>query len=162
MIAYLALGSNIGDREKYLKRAVEEITEENEILAHSSLYETEPVGYENQGWFLNAVIKIQTSLSAEQLLQSLLAIEKRLERTRTVENGPRTIDIDVLFYDSEIIQEDGLEIPHPRLQDRSFVLIPLVEVAPRLMHPRLQKTVGSILRELQDQKGVHLYKKHWL
>ncbi|MCH7551973.1 2-amino-4-hydroxy-6-hydroxymethyldihydropteridine diphosphokinase [Patescibacteria group bacterium] len=162
MIAYIALGSNLGDREKYLRKAVKEITKENEILAYSSLYETEPVGYKNQGWFLNAVIKIQTSLSAEQLLQSLLTIEKKLERTRIIKNGPRTIDLDMLFYDSEIIQVDDLEIPHPRLQDRSFVLIPLNEIAAQFIHPRLQKTVSNILSELQDQNEVHLYKKHWV
>lgn len=162
MIAYIALGSNLGDREKYLRKAVKEITKENEILAYSSLYETEPVGYENQGWFLNAVIKIETSFSAEQLLQSLLTIEKKLERTRIIKNGPRTIDLDMLFYDSEIIQVDDLEIPHPRLQDRSFVLIPLNEIAAQFIHPRLQKTVSNILSELQDQNEVHLYKKHWV
>lgn len=162
MIAYLALGSNIGDREKYLKRSVEEITEENEILAHSPLYETEPVGYKNQGWFLNTVIKIQTSLSVEKLLQSLLAIEKKLDRTHAIKNGPRTIDLDILFYDNEIIHDDNLEIPHPRLQDRAFVLIPLNELAPRLIHPQLQETVENILNKLQNQKEVRLYKKHWL
>ena len=162
MIAYIALGSNLGDREKYLRKAVKEITKENEILAYSSLYETEPVGYENQGWFLNAVIKIETSFSAEQLLQSLLVIEKKLERTRIIKNGQRTIDLDMLCYDSEIIQVDDLEIPHPRLQDRSFVLIPLNEIAAQFIHPRLQKTVSNILSELQDQNEVHLYKKHWV
>ena len=162
MIVYLALGSNIGTREKYLKGAVEKIAEQSELLAHSSLYETEPVGYENQGWFLNAVIKIQTSLSAQKLLQFLLAIEEKLERTRTIKNGPRTIDLDILFYGTEIIEKDDLKIPHPRLQNRAFVLTPLNEIAPRLIHPGLQQTICDILSEFYDANEVRLYKKHWL
>ena len=162
MISYIALGSNIEDREKYLKKAVRELKKQSKILLHSSLYETEPVGYAAQGLFLNGVIKIDTQLTTSKLLEFVLAIEKMLNRVRTIPNGPRTVDLDILFYEDQIVQEENLQIPHPRLHERAFVLVPLNEIASDFVHPILKKDVGCMLKELSKQEEVLLYKKEWL
>lgn len=162
MIAYIALGANIGDREEYLRKAVQEIQKKGKVLSYSSLYETEPVGYANQGWFLNAAVGIEISLAPEELLFFLLSIERELGRIRTHRNGPRTVDLDILFFGTQVIETKNLEVPHPRLHERAFVLVPLREIAPHVIHPKTQKTVQEILLELPEQEEVRLYKKEWL
>ncbi|MDA1337227.1 MAG: 2-amino-4-hydroxy-6-hydroxymethyldihydropteridine diphosphokinase [bacterium] len=162
MVSYIALGSNIKDRERYLKEAARELEKQSKVLAFSSLYETEPVGYANQDWFLNAVVQIETKLTLQELLSFVLEIEQKLKRVRTIENGPRTIDLDILFYEDEILAKENLVVPHPRLHERAFVLVPLCEIAPQLTHPVVKKSVSNILEDLPQKEEVRLYKKDWL
>ncbi|MDI3280771.1 MAG: 2-amino-4-hydroxy-6-hydroxymethyldihydropteridine diphosphokinase [Bacillota bacterium] len=135
--AFIALGSNLGEREWYLSEARRRLAllPGVRILATSGIYETEPVGPVEQGWFLNQVVAVQTELSPRELLKALLQIEEDLGRQRTVRWGPRTIDLDLLWYGGESIEEEGLTVPHPRLWERAFVLRPLAEVAPDLLAP---------------------------
>ena len=139
---YLALGSNMGDRRGNLAAALQQLREMMEISAISSIYETEPVGYLEQARFLNMVCSGKTGLSAQELLKRVKEIEKSLGRQPTFRNGPRPIDIDILFYDDLRIAQDGLTIPHPRMAERAFVLVPLAEIA---AHPpdRAAKRYGS-------------------
>ena len=162
MISYIALGSNIENRENYLTEAIRELKKQSKVLLSSSLYETEPVGYADQGWFLNAVVKIDTQLTPSALLEFVLGIEKKLNRVRTIQNGPRTIDLDILFYEDKIVQEDNLQIPHPRLHERAFVLVPLREIASDFMHPILKKDMSTMFQNLPKQEEVRLFKKEWL
>jgi len=127
-IIYIGLGSNLGNKEENIHGAIEFIREKCEILKTSSLYEAEPVGYKDQDWFLNCVIKAETSLSPRELLRFLQSIESKLGRVLTVKNGPRIIDLDILFYNGVVVQEDDLVIPHLRLHERLFVLMPLCEI----------------------------------
>jgi 2-amino-4-hydroxy-6-hydroxymethyldihydropteridine diphosphokinase len=161
MISYIAIGSNIEDREDYLKKVVGELKKQSKVLICSSLYETEPVGYADQSWFLNGVVKVETHLTPSTLLEFVLAIEEMLNRVRTIQNGPRTVDLDILFYEDKIVQEENLQIPHPRLHERAFVLIPLKEIASDFMHPILKKDVSAMLEDLPKQEEVLLYKKEW-
>ncbi len=135
--AYLGLGSNLGDREGHLQRAVAilDTIEGIEVERISSWYETAPVGKTSQGWFLNGVARIKTSMSPRELLLTVLAVEQRLGRVRRERWGPRNIDIDILLYDNLTINEPDLQIPHPRMQERAFVLVPLAEIAPDLILP---------------------------
>lgn len=126
--AYLSLGSNLGDREKFLKKAISEIKKIAKIIQKSKIYETSPVGYKNQGDFLNMVIKIETDINPQELLKKIQKIEKDLGRERKIKNGPRTIDIDILIYENTIVDEPDLKIPHPRMYERKFVLVPLLEL----------------------------------
>ncbi len=121
---YIGIGSNIGDRREYIESAIRELkkTKGVEFRRSSSIYETEPVGRIKQGKFLNGVLEIETELAPKELLERLNAIEKKLGRIRTVKNGPRTIDLDILYYGEERIAEDGLIVPHPRISEREFVL----------------------------------------
>lgn len=154
-LIYLGLGSNLGNRENNLCQALEGLKAAHiEITNISSLYETEPVGYSNQGWFYNLVIEAKTNLEPQKLLETILSVEKNLGRERIVRFGPRTIDIDLLFYDNIILNEPGLTLPHPRLTERKFVLEPLVEIAPKLLHPLFQKTSEILLQECPDQNTV--------
>lgn len=162
MISFIAMGSNIEDREQYLTKAIEEIGKRHKVLLSSSIYETEPVGYADQSWFLNAVIQVETEFSPEKLLEDVLAIEEKLKRVRVIKNGPRTMDLDILFYQDQVINTDNLIIPHPRLHERAFVLVPLNEIAPDFMHPILKKSVASILKDTPEQEEVLLYKKEWI
>ncbi len=145
--AYIGLGSNIGDREYQLNRAVEllKITEKTQVTLVSSYYNTAPVGYEQQPYFLNAVVEIRTSLSARELLSVCSGIEKELKRERIIHWGPRTIDLDILLYGCNIINDTDLVIPHPRMHERRFVLEPLNEIAPLVLHPVFNKTINEIL-----------------
>ena len=120
------------------------------MVKASSVYETDPVGGPLQGKYLNAVWEIKTSFLPVELLNELLRLEKRMGRRRTVPNAPRIIDLDILFYGDEVIQRKGLQIPHPRLHERGFVLKPLAEIAPNFMHPVLKKTVRVLLKELSS------------
>jgi 2-amino-4-hydroxy-6-hydroxymethyldihydropteridine diphosphokinase len=147
---FLGLGSNLGDRNGNLNDAIAALVscDSINVTAQSSILETEPVGNENQGKFLNAVIEIETTLSPKQLMQTCLEIEMQQGRVRDEKWGPRTIDIDILFFADQLIQEDGLEVPHPEAQNRSFVLIPLVEIAPMMVHPTLGVTAKAMLHAL--------------
>jgi 2-amino-4-hydroxy-6-hydroxymethyldihydropteridine diphosphokinase len=159
---YLGLGSNLGDKVANLREALRLLVatrgSEVTLLAVSSLYRTEPVGNLEQDWFLNAAAKIKTKLSPRGLLNRLLAIERELGRVRTVPNGPRIIDLDILLWDRRIVKEDDLVIPHPRMHKRLFVLDPLAELAPDLRHPILRQTVAECRAELalesQDEAAV--------
>lgn len=153
--ALLLLGSNQGNREALLENARISLLQSVGVITRvSSLYETAPWGNTDQPDFLNQVIEISTSLSPESLLDTLLGIELRLGRTRSYRNAPRTIDIDILFYGNQIIQLPHLQIPHPRLQDRLFVLIPLQELVPALVHPVLHKTVDELVEACADPLNV--------
>lgn len=144
--AYIALGSNLGSREDNLHRALALIDAlpKTRVIKTSAFYETAPRFVEDQPHFINASAHLKTSLSPHILLQSLLAIEHQLGRVRTIDKGPRTIDLDILFYADLIIDEENLTIPHPDLHNRDFVLIPLVEIAPDLVHPVFNKPISQL------------------
>ena len=143
---YLSLGSNIGDRERNLRQAVERLASNDvRVLRASRIYETEPVNYKDQAWFLNQVVEAETTLFPMQLLTRIGRIERELGRIRTVPKGPRTIDIDILFYAAAIVETARLEIPHPRLTERRFVLAPLAELVPDLRHPVTHRSVRQML-----------------
>ena len=154
--AIVALGSNLGDREHNLRQAVIGITGGNaaKAVAASSVYETEPMYYEDQGWFLNCVVAVETALGPRKLLERLQRVEKELGRQPGERYGPRVIDLDILFYGDEVVSEPGLEIPHPRLAERRFVLVPLNEIRPNLVHPVLKKKVSDLLARLGTGKRV--------
>src|SRR5215208_1215797 len=134
-IVYLALGSNLGDRLANLKQAITSLTPQMEVQAKSQVYETPPWGYEDQPKFLNQVIKAKTYLDPEPLLKHLKRLEVALGRKESFPNGPRSIDMDILFYDDRVINTPSLVIPHPRLHERAFVLLPLMDIDPDLVHP---------------------------
>ncbi len=151
MIVYIAIGSNQGDAAANCRQAIQIIAADgrNCLLKGSPFYRTEPVGVKDQEWFVNGAIAVESSMGAKELLDFLLAIEKRMGRVRTIRWGPRLIDLDILFYGDKIIQEEGLTIPHPLLHERKFVLLPLQDIAPHFKHPILEKTVSQLLGELQ-------------
>ena len=145
---YLALGSNIGDRESNLRAAIENMASAGILVVRESpIYETEPVGYTAQRWFLNMVVEAETALFPLQLLTRTGKIERALGRVRTIPNGPRTIDIDILLYGTAVVRTPRLEIPHPGMHERRFVLAPLADLAPDLRHPVSRKTVRQMLSE---------------
>ena len=150
---YLSIGSNVGERDSHLARALERLASEDmRVLRTSGVYETEPRDVPDQPWFLNQVAEIETSLFPRQLLGRLQKIERLLGRVPTRPKGPRSIDIDILLYGDVIVSTPGLEIPHPRLPDRRFVLEPLAELAPQLRHPRTRQTVMEMLAQVRHQK----------
>lgn len=154
----LSLGANLGDREKNLFRALDSLAQFVHVTRASSIYETEPVGVREQPWFLNLVCLGTTSLSPVDVLRRIKRIEIEMGRTEGIRFGPRPIDIDILFYDRLIQLSPALTIPHPRLHERAFVLVPLVEIAPQLVHPRLRLPVRSLLEQLASQEQVRLYR----
>ncbi|NFI84871.1 2-amino-4-hydroxy-6-hydroxymethyldihydropteridine diphosphokinase [Clostridium botulinum] len=147
---YVAFGSNIGEKESYIKRALEKIEERGmEIIKVSSIYETEPYGVLDQDSFLNGVVKIETNLTPEDLIGELLNIEKQLNRVRERRWGPRTIDLDIIFYDDLIINEKDLVIPHKDMENREFVLKPLCDIDENFIHLVLKKSVRELYDELK-------------
>jgi len=156
---YLALGSNIGDREANLREAVRFLSESGiQISKLSSIYETEPVDYLDQPWFLNAVLEAQTNLPAQQLLSTLRQIESQMGSKKPFAKGPRLIDLDILLYGSESINTRELQVPHPRMLQRNFVLAPLAEVAPTLRHPNWPVSAADLLAHSPDKSIVRLRK----
>ena len=156
--AYIALGSNLGDREANIKKAFDALKERIQIVKTSSLYETKPMYVEDQGLFLNCAAKIETNLAPEELLKFLKRIEQKLGRKTVKRNGPRTIDLDILFYGDQILKENDLQVPHPKIGERPFVLVPLAEIAPNLIHPVNKKTIIAMLSELDYDKSEISYK----
>jgi len=151
----LSLGSNIGNRMQFLTLAKKAIQKKaGVILKESNIYETEPWGVENQDFYLNQIISLQTKLSPESLLSILQEIEKDLGRERLVPFGPRTIDIDILYYCNQILDSKNLKIPHPFIQKRRFILVPLSEILPQMVHPLLNKTNIRLLEELEDDNEI--------
>ena len=143
---YLSLGSNLGDREANLRAAIERLEAPDvRVVRTSPVYETEPVDYTGQRWFLNLAVEAETSLSPMELLARIGKIERALGRVRTVAKGPRTIDIDILLYGDAVVRSATLEIPHPRMAERRFVLAPLADLAPGLRHPVTHQTVREML-----------------
>jgi 2-amino-4-hydroxy-6-hydroxymethyldihydropteridine diphosphokinase len=155
---FLSLGSNLGNRKTHLDRAVEQLRAEGVVVRNSSsVYETEPVGFAEQPWFLNQVVEAETALTPEGLLSACHSVERREGRVRAFRNAPRTLDLDILLYGTSILADPDLVIPHPRMAERRFVLAPLAEIAPLLIHPGLQRTIGSLLEECQDPSTVRVY-----
>jgi 2-amino-4-hydroxy-6-hydroxymethyldihydropteridine diphosphokinase len=151
--AYIALGSNLGDREQTLAAATDRLRRLGRVEACSSLYETEPVGFHDQPPFLNAVVALETKLEPLPLLHALLAIERELGRDRSqgVPNGPRALDLDLLLMGDSIVDEDELTLPHPALVRRRFVLAPLAEIAPQVRHPQCAQTIAELLARLPNE-----------
>ena len=153
---YLALGTNLGDRLANLRAAIATLPPAVTVMAKSHIYETPPWGYTDQSAFLNMALEGETPLKPLALLAHLKRLETDLGRTPTFRFGPRLIDMDILFYDDLVMETPGLVIPHPRLHERAFILVPLVDIAPDLRHPVLGKTVKELLASC-DTKGIKRY-----
>jgi len=153
-LAYLSLGSNIGDRDHHLRDAIARLATGGHVVSVSAFYETEPVEFTDQAWFLNCAVALETSLTPAQLMKQSLAIEQEMRRQRIQKKGPRTIDIDIVLFDDQVIDTARLIIPHPAMPTRRFVLEPLAEIAPEVRHPVLKKTIRELLEELPPGQPV--------
>jgi len=155
-IAYIGIGSNQGDKTRYCSDAIKEISKHNGniVLEESSFYRTEPWGKEDQDWFINCVVKVETTLDPFELLRFLQDIERRFKRVKGQRWSERTIDLDILFFNDEVMRKQDIDIPHSLIQERRFVLVPLDEICSELIHPVLEKSIGEILEETKDKKEV--------
>ena len=153
-VAYLSLGSNLGDRTANLRAAIAELKEAGSLRAVSAFYETQPVDLEDQPWFLNCVVSIETEKTPRELLRFVLSIEEAMGRLRMRKKGPRKIDIDIVLMGDREVDEPGLNIPHPAMHERRFVLAPLAEIAPEAKHPVLGKTAQELLAKLGPGQAV--------
>jgi len=157
---YLSLGSNLGDRVANLREATSRLRELGRVTLQSSIYETEPVEVEDtQPWFLNCAVVVETELEPAAFLDRALAIEQAMGRQRTGVRSARTVDVDVLFFGNEVIRREALEIPHPRMAQRRFVLEPLAEIAPQFHHPVLKRTVRELLNDLPEDSAAGRVRK---
>jgi 2-amino-4-hydroxy-6-hydroxymethyldihydropteridine diphosphokinase len=153
-LVYLSLGSNVGDREAQLRDAQHRLAKLGRVIAVSSFYETEPVEFTQQPWFLNCAVAIETSDTPAQLMASVLRIEEEMGRRRVQNKGPRSIDIDILLFADVIMESSELTIPHPAMHHRRFVLEPLAEIAPQALHPVFKKTIRELLNQLPAGQTV--------
>lgn len=153
-VAYLSLGSNLGDRAGNLRAAIAHLGTLGRVTKVSSFYETEPVERTDQPWFLNCVVELRTELTPVVLLRGLLGIEKAMGRERKERKGPRNIDLDLLLYDHETVNTAELTVPHPAMHERRFVLVPLVEIAPEAEHPLTRKPAWILLKTLASEEVV--------
>jgi 2-amino-4-hydroxy-6-hydroxymethyldihydropteridine diphosphokinase len=152
--AYLSLGSNVGDRQGHLRDAVAKLQAIGRVASVSSFYETEPVDFTEQAWFLNCAVSLKTTNTPEQLMAAILQIEQEMGRQRIQPKGPRIIDIDLLLIGDQIIDSPALTVPHPAMHQRRFVLEPLAEIAPAVRHPVLKKTILELLHALPAGQEV--------
>jgi 2-amino-4-hydroxy-6-hydroxymethyldihydropteridine diphosphokinase len=153
-VVYLSLGSNLGDRERNLREAIRALAGVGPVRAASSFYQTEPVDFVDQPWFLNCAVAMESSVSPERMMAELLGVEQKMGRERVRRKGPRIIDIDILMFGERIVDQPELKIPHPAMHRRRFVLAPLAEIAPEARHPALKKTVTELLAELPERPVV--------
>jgi 2-amino-4-hydroxy-6-hydroxymethyldihydropteridine diphosphokinase len=155
-IVYIALGSNLGNRLANLNSAIDNFSPQMKVVKKSNVYETPPWGFTDQPAFLNQVVKAETYMQPEPLLHHLKRLEVALGRVPGFQNGPRSIDLDILFFDDMILDSPALKVPHPRMHERAFVLVPLVDLEPDLIHPALNESVSVLLRKV-DQNGIQKY-----
>jgi 2-amino-4-hydroxy-6-hydroxymethyldihydropteridine diphosphokinase len=153
-LVYLSLGSNVGGREAQLREAEKRLSKLGRVIAISSFYETEPVEFTEQPWFLNCAVKLETSLAPEELMAAILGIEEEMGRRRVQDKGPRSIDIDILLFGDAVVESSAVTIPHPAMHQRRFVLEPLAEIAPEAFHPLLKQTIGALLDRLPQGQRV--------
>ncbi len=158
---FLSLGSNLGDREKNINHALFSLEKEGvEIMKVSSLYETQPVDFPSQPWFYNQLLEVRTKADPESLLELVKKIEKKMGRKRGQKKGPRIIDIDIILAGTTVIQKKELEIPHPRMEKRNFVLLPLVEISPDTVHPVLNEEIKTLWEKSEDRSIIKKIKRY--